>query len=194
MPLAKKINKKYTLRDYLKWPDDERWEIIDGEAYDMSPAPTTKHQNISWNLIRAINFQEFKLKDCVPFSAPTDVVFDGHNVVQPDIFIVCDKAKVTGNNIQGAPDLTMEIISKTTAYKDTKIKKDLYERFKVEEYIIVFPELEIVERYLLEDNKYLTPERFNWDEVLKLRTFDIELNLWEIFEKELPEEEENVPR
>ena len=190
MSLAKKTNKKYTYQDYLEWPDDERWELIEGEAYDMSPAPKTKHQDISRNLSWSVANQKEKLqeKGCKLYEAPTDVVFDEYNVAQPDIFFVCDKKKITEENIQGVPDLIIEIISKSTAYKDTKIKKDLYERFGVEEYIIVFPELEILERYILKDNKYSVPERFNWDGVLKLRTLEIEINLWEIFEKELPEE------
>ncbi|BAI80710.1 conserved hypothetical protein [Deferribacter desulfuricans SSM1] len=189
-PLAKKIDKKYTYQDYLTWPDEERWEIIDGNAYNMSPAPSTKHQKISRNLIVEIGKQKNNLKNCELFEAPTDVVLDDFNVVQPDIFIVCDKNKITDKNIQGAPDLVIEIVLKSTAYKDTKIKKDLYEAFGVKEYILVFPELEIVERYVLSDGKYGTPERFNWDEALKLKIFDIEIPLWEVFEKEIKEEEQ----
>ena len=183
MPLAKKLNEKYTYQDYLNWPDDERWEIIDGVAYNMSPAPKIKHQRISWNIAKKISHTEDKLKGCKAFSAPTDVVLDEYNVVQPDIFIVCDEKKITEDNINGAPDLIIEIVSKTTAYKDTKIKRDLYEKFGVKEYILIYPELEIAERFLLQKGMYGSPERFNWDEVLKLKTFEIEIKLWEIFEK-----------
>ena len=191
MPLVRKTNKKYTYQDYLEWPDNERWEIIDGEAYDMSPSPVRRHQEISLNLAFELkrDLDTRRYTDCRVYEAPMDVIFDEYNVVQPDIFIVCDKDR-DKDYIFEVPKLIIEIISKSTAYKDTKIKKDLYERFGVEEYIIVFPELEIVERYMLEDNKYSTPERFNWDEVLKLRTFEIEINLWGIFEKKMPEEED----
>ena len=48
MPLAKKNDKKFTYSDYVAWPDDERWELIDGEAYSMTPAPTTRHQNLDF--------------------------------------------------------------------------------------------------------------------------------------------------
>ena len=193
MPLAKKLNERYTYQDYLNWSDDERWEIIDGVAYNMSPAPKIKHQSISVNLVVEIK-NKLKNNNCKVFEAPTDVVLDEYNVVQPDIFIVCDKKKITEDNIKGAPELIIEIVSKTTAYKDTKIKKDLYERYGVEEYILIYPELEIAERFLLKDGKYGSPERFNWDEVLKLKTFDIEINLWEIFEKEESKKEaKNVP-
>ena len=194
MPLAKKINKKYTRRDYLKWPDDERWEIIDGEACNMSPAPSTRHQRVGWNIKTVFIQNKEKLKDCIPFDAPADVVFDEYNVVQPDIFIVCDKTLIKEQYIQGAPDLIIEIISPNTELRDRREKKKLYELFGIKEYILVNPDREYVERYVMENDKYSAPEIFNWDERLKLTTFDMELNLWEIFEKELPEEGKNAPR
>lgn len=84
------------------------------------------------------------------------------------------------------------MISKSTAYKDTKIKKDLCEKFGVKEYIIVYPDFQMAERYVLYNNRYGAPERFNWDETLKLKTFDIKVNLWEIFEKELPKNNKKI--
>ena len=192
MDLAKKEKKIYTYSDYISWPDDERREIIDGVAYNMSPAPKVKHQRISRNITWVIGRNASKLKGCEFFEAPTDVVLDEYNIVQPDLFIVCDKSKITEDNIKGAPDLIIEIVSPLTAYKDTKIKKDLYEKFGVKEYIIVFPDLFLVERYVLKDGSYGVPERFNWDETLKLNTFDIEINLWEVFERELPKDKKEI--
>ena len=178
---ARKLKQKYTYQDYLHWPDDERWEIIEGEPYSMCPAPSIKHQRISRNLERII-FNHLISSRCEAFGAPTDVVLDEFNVVQPDIFIVCDQNKITEKNIQGAPDLIIEIISKSTAYKDVKIKKELYEKFRVKEYIIVFPDLKIVERYILQDNNhYGYPEKFNWDEILRLETIDMDVNLKKVF-------------
>ena len=188
MPLAIKRNRRFTYQDYLTWPDEERWELIDGEAYCMSPAPKTKHQRLLWNFSRIIDSQKNALRGCVPFIAPTDVVLDEFNVVQPDLFVVCSKKKITEENIQGAPDLVIEITSPNTELKDRREKKALYERFGVKEYIIVFPEREYLERYILKNKKYGPPEIFNWDEPLKLRTFRMELPLWEDFEKELPSE------
>ncbi len=184
---AKIKSERYTYQDYKKWQDDERWEIINGIAYNMTPAPKIKHQKISENIyfsmknqIKSKNIQ-FNL-----FSAPTDVVFDDFNVVQPDIFIICDKNKIAEDNINGAPDLIIEIVSKSTELKDRREKKNLYEKFGVKEYVIIFPEREYLERYILESKKYLAPDIVNWDEKIKLKTFDIEIDLWEIFEKELP--------
>jgi Uma2 family endonuclease len=186
MPLAIKKDKKFTYQDYLTWPDEERWELINGEAYCMSPAPKVKHQRILNKLTYEFTQQ---LKRCQHFIAPTDVVLDDFNVVQPDLFVVCSKKKITEDNIRGAPDLVIEVTSPNTELKDRREKKALYERFGVKEYIIVFPEREYLERYVLRNKKYSAPEIFNWDEVFKLKTFRIEFNLWEVFEKELPEDD-----
>ncbi|WP_035587870.1 Uma2 family endonuclease [Hippea jasoniae] len=192
MPVAKKESIKYSYHDYLNWPDDERWEIINGTAYNMTPAPKVKHQRISWNIVAifASHKKEFSQKGCEAFSAPTDVVFNEFNIVQPDIFVVCDKNKITEDNIKGAPDLIIEITSPSTEIKDRREKKQLYEKFGVGEYIIVFPDREYIERYFLENGIYQAPEIFNWDETVKLKTFDIELKLWEIFERELENKNE----
>lgn len=195
MPVVQKTAKKYTYQDYINFPDDKRCEIINGEFYDMTPAPKIKHQKISRNLTWKFGKQVEKLKNCEFYEAPTDVVFDEHNIVQPDIFIVCNSTKITEDNIKGAPDLIIEIVSKSTELKDKREKKNLYEKFKVKEYIIVYPERDYIERFCLENNKYLAPDIFNWDEKMKLKTFDIEINLWEVFEKKLEEEEKpNLPK
>ena len=197
MPLVQKTTKKYTYQDYINLPEDVRCEIINGVFYDMTPAPKIKHQDISRNISWSIAIQKEKLRErnCRLYEAPTDVVFDEYNVVQPDIFIVCDNTKITEDNIKGAPDLIVEIVSKSTELKDKREKKNLYKKFKVKEYIIVYPERDYIERFCLEDNKYLAPDIFNWDEKMKLETFDIEINLWEIFEKKLEEREKpNLPK
>jgi Uma2 family endonuclease len=186
MAFAVKRDKTYTYQTYLTWPDDERWEIIAGTAYDMSPAPRIKHQNITSNF--HIKLKTHPDNTCYTGIAPTDVVFDEYNVVQPDVFLVCAKSKITENNIQGPPDLIVEVVSKGTEVKDRREKKNLYERFGVKEYILVFPEREYVERYCLEEGKFGSPEIINWDEILRLTVFEFEINLWEIFEKEKPED------
>ena len=79
---ARKLDERYTYVDYLMWDDDYRCELIDGEVWDMSPAPNLRHQNISRNFSSRL-FTFFEGKKCVPFAAPTDVVLDEENVVQP---------------------------------------------------------------------------------------------------------------
>lgn len=177
----------FTYQDYLAWPDQERWEIIHGEAFAMTPAPSTRHQVLVGNLFFEIKKSLLAEKSpCQVFTAPTDVVLGDRTVVQPDLFIVCDKAKVTPKSIQGPPDLVVEIVSKATAFKDTVTKKQLYEEFGVAEYLLFFPDLDLVERHILDKGRYLPPERFNWDATLALQAFPIQLRLWEVFERAYP--------
>jgi Uma2 family endonuclease len=94
------LNKKYTYADYLTWPEDERWEIIDGVPY-MQAAPTWQHQSISRELLR--QFSNYLLnKPCQVFAAPFDVCIPELNegdeeisnvISQPDIVIICDESK-----------------------------------------------------------------------------------------------------
>lgn len=181
---AEKIEKRFTYAEYCSWDDNQRWELIDGIPYNMTPAPVIKHQSILTNLVTRIGLS-LAGKTCKPFIAPTDVVFDEYNVVQPDLLVVCDRSKLTDANVQGAPDLVVEILSPSTSRKDRREKMALYERFGVREYIVIDPANETVERFTLTDGKYGHPDVFGWDETMTLALFpELELNLWEIFEKE----------
>jgi Uma2 family endonuclease len=137
---------RFTYRHYRSWPDEERWELIDGHAWAMSPAPMTRHQELSGNLSREIgNF--LKGKPCRVFTAPFDVLFpkgdeaddDVDTVVQPDISVFCDRTKITKRGARGAPDLVVEILSPSTSKKDMNDKFALYESRGVREYWIVDP-------------------------------------------------------
>jgi Uma2 family endonuclease len=181
---AERIQKRFTYAEYATWDDNQRWELIDGLPYNMTPAPRTGHQRILGNISTRVHVF-LQGKECRSFVAPTDVVFDDFNVVQPDLLVVCDRSKITDANIQGAPDLIVEILSPATSRKDRREKKALYERSGVREYILVDPANEVAERYALVDGKYGAEEVFGWDESMSLLLFpDLELNLWEIFEKE----------
>lgn len=181
---AEKIEKRFTYAEYCKWDDEQRWELIDGIPYNMTPAPAIKHQQLLGNLSLEL-MTYLKGKRCRSFVAPTDVVFDEFNVVQPDLLVVCDRSKITDANIQGAPDLVVEILSPSTSRKDRREKRALYERFGVKEYLVIDPINETVERLRLVRGKYGNPDVFGWDESMKLAVFpELELNLWEIFEKE----------
>ena len=151
-----KENREYTYQDYLTWPDEERWEIIDGKAYAMSPAPVPFHQKI---VSRLSSLFEIALegKKCVSFPVPCDVVLAEDTVVQPDLLVVCNPVKITEKNIQGVPALVIEILSPSTSQKDQEIKKDLYERYKVKEYIIIDLETQSAYRYVLSDSGKYSP-------------------------------------
>ncbi len=148
----------YTYSDYLSWPDDERWEIIEGEAYNMSAAPSTRHQLIAGELYRQIaNF--LSDKPCKVIIAPFDVRLSAEeaddkvrNVVQPDISIICNMNKIDERGCKGAPDFIAEITSPFTASKDHIRKVALYEKHGVREYWIIHPYDNIIHVRLLEDN------------------------------------------
>jgi len=143
------VETKFTYEDYLLFPDDSRrHELIDGEHY-MTPAPSTAHQRISLKVAHrvAAHLDRYPLGHL--YTAPTDVVLSNTDVVQPDLLFVSSARAsiITTQNIQGAPELIIEILSEATRRTDEIIKRKLYERFGVQEYWIIDPELEIVKIY-----------------------------------------------
>jgi Uma2 family endonuclease len=172
----KKENKKLTYKDYLTWPDDERWELIDGVAYDMSPAPSREHQRISGELVRQFaNYLHGKT--CEVYAAPFDVRLaekderdeDIETIVQPDISVICDSSKLDEKGCKGSPTLVIEIVSPHTAQKDVKRKFSLYEKVGVKEYWIIHPDDKTVMIFRLgEDNRYGRPATYIEDEEIKV--------------------------
>ena len=153
---------RYTFADVLAWPDDERAELIDGEAVLMAPAPTTAHQLISGELFGQLH-SYLKGKKCKVISAPFDVRLfeqDGDSpedidtVVDPDISIVCDPSKLDEHGCKGAPDLIIEILSRSTRRHDRMTKFNLYQRAGVREYWIVDPDSKDVQAFVLDGGRY----------------------------------------
>jgi Uma2 family endonuclease len=126
MPFEDKTE-RFCYEDSLTWSDDERWEIIDGRACDMTPAPSFKHQRIVGNTYHQIR-PTLRDRRSVAGIAPTDIILSQYDVVQPDVFAVCDEGKINDQSIQGAPDLVIEVLSPTTSRKDRWEKKAHYER------------------------------------------------------------------
>ena len=177
----------WSWQDYLSWPDEERWEIIDGTAYAMSPAPSTKHQKIALRLSAHL-LQHLAGKTCQPFIAPTDVRLSEQDVVQPDIFVVCDPARITPSHIEGAPEVVIEVLSPATSSRDLREKKALYEKTGVLEYVLVDPLENYAIRFLLTDDGYDNGMVFACDELLIFERLDgLQVPLWEVFELPPPE-------
>jgi Uma2 family endonuclease len=174
----------YTYQEYEKLPEGVRIEIIDGVAYDMAASPLVKHQDIVFKLAELFG-RFFSGEQCRPFVAPLDVVLDDINVVEPDVFVVCDPDKITEKNIKGAPDLVIEVLSPSNNVKDRRDKKWLYERHGVKEFIIVSPMEVTAERFWLVEGKYGLSELFDWDESFFSKLFpELHFDLRVIFEKE----------
>lgn len=192
----------FTYGDYLTWPDEERWELIHGVAYNMSPAPSTEHQRVLTKLLVPLG-QFFIDRPCEVFCAPFDVRLpekheadeDINTVVQPDLVVICDPSKVDSKGCKGAPDMIIEILSPSTAKKDRQDKFSLYEEHGVKEYWIVHPLEHLIEVFALgDDGTYGRPTIYARDDRLPVNLFPgLEIQLARIFGIEQGAEEPEDP-
>jgi len=158
MALALRDYQRHTYAEYLAWPEEARYELIDGLAYAMDPAPLRQHQRIVLEMARQIaaavdggpcevNIAPFDVR--LPRAHEGDELID--TVVQPDIVVVCDRSKLDDRGCRGAPDWLVEVLSPGSAAHDQVRKLFLYERHGVREYWLVHPADEIVTVYRLEN-------------------------------------------
>jgi len=150
----------YTYSDYAKWDGKKRYQLFDGEAYEMA-SPTVSHQALSGELL--LQFGNFlRGKPCRVFTAPLDVRLfpkddlSDRTVVQPDLLVVCDKTKLEGNACcRGAPDLVIEIVSPSNTHSELFLKFNYYLEAGVREYWVVNPEQRAVHVYVLDGARYI---------------------------------------
>ena len=181
-------NKKLTYTDYLKFDYDYMVELIRGQLFKMTPAPSSRHQEISAELTYL--FKHFlREKSCKIFHAPFDVVLPIANeqkktastVVQPDLCIICDLDKLDEKGCFGPPDLIVEILSPSTQKKDLTHKLNIYEQTGVKEYWVIYPLERMLHVYLLEASLYKKPIIYNSDDVVSPVLFpNLEINLAEV--------------
>jgi Uma2 family endonuclease len=165
MGLALKDTHHHCYSDYLTWPDDIRYELIDGIAYAMSPAPDLAHQDVVGEIYHQAR-SALQGKPCRAFIAPVDVRLpkqdeaDEHvdTVVQPDVMVVCDNSKLDRRGIRGAPDWVVEVLSPSTSGHDQIKKRDIYERHGVREYWLIHLIDRVLTVYSLVDAEYGKPE------------------------------------
>lgn len=150
--------KPFTYADVLRWPEEERWELHDGAAVSMSPAPSTTHQRVVRELLRQIaNF--LVDRPCEVFVAPFDVRLapsdatpeQVHTVVQPDLAVICDTAGLDERGYQGGPDWIIEVLSPATSARDQTTKLRFYEAAGVKHYWLVHPIEHVVTVYSRSD-------------------------------------------
>ena len=170
---------RYTFADCLTWSENERIEIINGEAVMMAP-PTRIHQEILMELSRQLaNFLEGKKCKVYPapfavrlFEKDGDTPEDVDTMVEPDISVVCDHDKLDKHGCKGAPDLVVEVLSPSTQRHDRLVKLDLYQRAGVREYWIVDPDSSTVQVFMLKDG-YLHPhEVYSEKDIAKVNVLD----------------------
>ena len=129
-------------------------------------------------------------QSCEVYSAPFDVRLSKkkkdklvETVVQPDICVICDNSKLDDRGCLGAPDLIVEILSRSTSKKDLNEKKELYEENGVKEYWVVHPTEGTLIQFVLLNGKYVSTSVYTEGNVLQSDVIDgLHLDLTEIFE------------
>lgn len=185
-------NQIYSYADYLTWQFSERIELLKG-YFRLMTAPNRFHQTLSINLAREIAYA-FKGHSCRVFAAPFDVKLvknpqgktdkEIYSIVQPDICVICDRAKLDKQGCLGSPDWIIEIVSESTAKTDVKDKFELYEENGVLEYWIVRPVENSIERFFLENEKYAYKGTFVKEDIISPILFpELLIKLAEIFEE-----------
>jgi len=195
--------KLYTYADLLTWPENERWELIDGVPYlngvaygdPDSPhamaSPNRKHQAILVNLIWKFK-EHLKDKVCEVYVVPFDVWLfanadkrDDDNdktVVQPDLLIVCDLNKLEdGKGVKGAPDLVVEILSPSNSHHDTTIKFKKYREAAVPEIWFIDPDYSNIQVFRIKGGKY-SVDFYNAEDIVPVGILPgFEINMNDIF-------------
>jgi Uma2 family endonuclease len=195
---VKKSGGTFTYGDYLTWPDDERWELIEGVPYAMTPAPGTVHQRVLGALHTEFS-NYLRGTTCEVFFAPFDVRLPKGDeaddivstVVQPDLAVICDRSKLDERGCRGGPDLIVEIQSPSTAQKDMTVKLSLYERAGIGEYWIVHPlDRTVMVFRLLENGQYGRPSTYSEDDEIRVGILDdLTIALKTVFGAHAPEHE-----
>ena len=165
MGLPQRNAEPHTYADYLAWPDEVRYELVDGCAFAMAPAPARVHQEVLGAMYRAVA-DALEGSPCRPFIAPFDVRLPRgeeadeavDTVVQPDLSVVCDRNKLDARGCRGAPDWVVEVLSPASASHDMIRKRRTYERAGVREYWLVHPTDRVVTVYVRGATGFGAPE------------------------------------
>jgi Uma2 family endonuclease len=164
MGLPRRDSEYHTYADYLGWPENVRYELIDGVAYLMAPTPVRLHQEFVGELLYQVR-AALEGKPCRVYIAPFDVRLPRGNevdervdtVVQSDLLVVCDSSKLDERGMRGAPDWVVEVLSPSSASHDQTVKLAAYERARVPELWLVHPTDRVVTVYRLEGSAYGRP-------------------------------------
>ena len=196
MGLALRTEKHYTYADYLQWPDDTRYELIDGEAFRMAPTPLIEHQEIAGEVYCQLANQ-LDGQPCRPYIAPVDVRLPRKDeadaaidtVVQPDVLVVCDPHKIDRRGVRGAPDWVLEVLSPSTAAHDQIAKRRTYERAGVREYWLVHPGDRTLTVYVLDNGQYGRPEIYELKDATPIGVLPGVSIAWDALVERLPKPE-----
>lgn len=172
---------QYTYSDYCLWEGE--WELIEGIAISMAPAPMRIHQNIATQIIYELkkSHDDQECPECI-ISFENDWKVSDNTILRPDIVLVCDDEGK--KYLTKAPRIIIEILSPSTAKKDETIKFDIYEEEKVDYYILVYPDDLKAKAYKLENSRYtkigdFTKEKLIFEDI----ECDLEIDFEEVFRR-----------
>jgi len=191
MGFALHKDERYTVEQYLTWPEDgPRYELLEGIPFELN-APSVEHQQLVGGLHYELeHYQRERIKNgggdgvsCMILFAPVDVILSDITVVQPDLIVVCNPAIIVNGRVRGAPDLVVEVLSPSTAARDKKQKRRLYQAAGVPQYLVIDPANFCVELYILgADGRYSAPDVLDAGDVLTVQVApDFSLTLSDIF-------------
>ena len=183
--MATNTQARLTYRDYLDLSEsDDRFELIDGELF-MVPAPVPEHQEFLGELYVVIRAFVRENRLGRVFFAPLDVVFSEDNVFQPDLIFVSKERLniITGQNVRGAPDLVVEVLSPSTADRDRTLKRERYAKFGVREYWIVDIVGRTIEVHVLDGDKFAVAGVYGEGDIFESPLLPgLKINISDVFE------------
>ncbi|HYG60095.1 MAG TPA: Uma2 family endonuclease [Symbiobacteriaceae bacterium] len=163
---------KLTYRDYLQMPEEQRWELLEGDLR-MVPTPGFRHQQVLSELNSVLrSFVQGQGLGQVYF-ALLDVILDDDSVVQPDLMVILKErlSIIKPEGLRGAPHLVVEVLSPGTAHRDRGVKRNLYGRYGVQEYWMVDPQERTVEVTSLKNGALETVNLFTAGSALRSPLF-----------------------
>ena len=174
-----------TYADYLKWEGPERFQLIDGEVFQMA-SPSVAHQALLVELSTKFDMW-LRDKQCRVFCSPLDVRLFlrkdrlDNTVVQPDLLVVCDNNKLTKGSVDGAPDLVIEIVSSSNKHSELFLKFNYYLKAGVREYWVIDPEIKKVVVHIYENGRYISSNYEDNDNIPVTILPGLEISLEELW-------------
>ncbi len=195
MGLPVRDNEHHTYGDYRTWDDDTRYELIDGVAYAMAPAPLRIHQEVAGEIYYQARQKLGPESACRVLIAPLDVRLPRageaddrvDTVLQPDVLAVCNPDQLDERGVRGAPDWVVEVLSPATAGHDQIHKRRVYEHHGVAELWLVHPTDRLLTIYRLEAGEYGKPEIVELEGETAVGVMPEVVIQWEALADRLPE-------
>jgi Uma2 family endonuclease len=179
--MARKYDEAYTYNDYLEIDDNKRYELVDGELYMMS-SPSSVHQEIVGEVYGQLR-EKLMGRVCTPFVSPMDVRLfyeeDGSDdtIVQPDVFVICDRSKIGKNSINGAPDFVVEVLSPSNSAFELSLKQSKYELAGVREYWMIDPDQKMLLMYVLSDKGVFRGDKYPLDGIKNVASLGVDIDM-----------------